>query len=98
MLPHKETFNNIQVRLATQNDLEAISNLYKKEMSFHEQFDPLFELSSQFNGLAYFDQYLQNPDDLFLVAEESDQVIGYIQVRIFQPGMDRHHIRFVIPG
>ncbi len=85
MLPPKETLNkNIRVRLASNSDLEAISDLYKKEMSFHEQFDPLFALSKEFNGVIYFSRFIENPENLILVAEETGKIIGYIHIRILK--------------
>ena len=59
-------------------------------MSFHEQFDPLFALSKEFNGVIYFSRFIENPENLILVAEETGKIIGYVHIRILKEKVQKN--------
>lgn len=77
------------IRKATVEDLQKIqelnNKLCKKE---NTEFDPTVnpEFATTADGLSYFTDALQNTQKLALVAEDNDQIIGYIIGGIEQVG------------
>ena len=65
-MPHlnEPLAKNIQVISASLKDLSAIIDFFKKERQYHQQFDLLFELTPECEGLSFFNKFLQNPNDL----------------------------------
>lgn len=74
------------IRTATRHDLEAIGDLWVELMTFHSQLDPRFSIPPQ--GRANYIHHsmlaLRDSNYRILVAEDHQQVVGYLMAYIAQ--------------
>ncbi len=67
------------IRNAEERDFPAVSHLFWESDNFHAENLPyIYEITSKpFRTEEYFCELIANPDGLFIVIEDSDEVLGF---------------------
>jgi hypothetical protein len=73
------------IRLATIADLPRLIGLFQSGIAHQRQITPFFDLAPQVDWQGYTRAKLQNPSERVLVAEQDEQLLGYINVRVPHP-------------
>ena len=70
------------VRVASEDDVDALARLYRNEAVFHERLDGGFTLRQGFDWTAAIRSLLSHPARMMLVAEVDDRLVGFVHARI----------------
>ncbi len=75
----------LYVRPASEKDLERLARLIYRFYSFNEEFDPAWALDEDAEAIAreLAGEYIGS-DDLVLVAEYDNEVVGYIRIVVVE--------------
>lgn len=70
----------MKIRKATLNDFEKITELNHKLFVYEKKYSPVFNENWPFHnqGKEYFAKRLVNDNAITLVAEEHDEIVGYL--------------------
>jgi ribosomal protein S18 acetylase RimI-like enzyme len=74
----------IVIRFATRQDLPQLGDLVRQEVEYQQTLARSFELIPQVDWTGYISARLEHAGTEILVAEEDNELIGYIQVRLTQ--------------
>ncbi|KAA3657436.1 MAG: GNAT family N-acetyltransferase [Chloroflexi bacterium] len=73
----------VTIREANGNDFEDAGALFFEELQFHVDLLPTrFQLAEPMITLAWFEEIMQNPEKVLLVAEENGRILGQILLNI----------------
>ncbi|MBD3349872.1 MAG: GNAT family N-acetyltransferase [Candidatus Lokiarchaeota archaeon] len=97
----KSKGQHFHIRRATEKDIEQIGELWKELMDFHAKRDIYFQRGKE--GHVYWKKRIleaieKKSTNLVLVAENSNQIVGYIYAYIaeFLPVFDRMLFGFIV--
>ena len=74
----------IVIRIAPRQDLPQLGDLVRQEVEYQQTLACSFELIPQVDWAGYIPSRLEHAGTEFLGAEEDNELIGYIQVRLTQ--------------
>ena len=73
----------VTIREADGNDFEAVGAIFFEELQFHADLLPArFRLAEPIMTLAWYEEILQNPEKVLLVAEENGRILGQVLLNI----------------
>jgi ribosomal protein S18 acetylase RimI-like enzyme len=70
------------IRPAIPNDAASIARFFRKNVEDHNELDPYFVLSPNFDIVTFLEQAIKTPNVLVLVAEKKTEIVGYIFLRV----------------
>ncbi|MEB3774599.1 MAG: GNAT family N-acetyltransferase [Desulfurococcales archaeon] len=75
----------LSVRRASESDLESLSRLVYRFYSFNQEFDPAWALDADAENIAaeLAKEYISG-EDLVLVADYDNEVVGYIRIVVME--------------
>lgn len=74
-----EQMDRVVIRRAKEDDLQAVTELWKEMMAYHFSLDPRFEITHD-SDAAYMDYLMSiydNYDYTILLAESGERIVGY---------------------
>ncbi len=73
----------VTIREANGNDFEQVGAIFFEELQFHADLLPdRFQVAEPIMTQAWFEEILQNPEKVLLVAEENGRLLGQILLTI----------------
>lgn len=76
----------VDIRPARPEDLSQIANLVRQQAEYQQRLAPDILLNPQADWAGYVSSKLQRRDTTILVAQQMDNLVGYIEVRVVQQG------------
>ncbi len=71
------------IREANDSDFEQVGAIFLEELQFHADLLPdRFQVAEPMMTLAWFEEILQNPEKVLMVAEENGRLLGQILLNI----------------
>ena len=78
----------VEIRQATQKDLPQLARLVRREFEYQVTIDPCFQLNPEADWKEYVSARLRRSNAEILVAEKDGALVGYIDVRVIQHGLN----------
>lgn len=73
----------VTIREANGNDFEGVGAIFFEELQFHADLLPVrFQVAEPLMTQAWYEEILQNPEKLLLVAEENGRILGQVLLNI----------------
>ena len=72
----------MKIRAATSKDIDAISRLNDQIADYHHENEPDIFLPSNPANRDFLTKVFENPEIHFMVAEELDQIVGFVSTNV----------------